>query len=86
MSEQHTVPSEPEPAEGTVGPAEPVVEETEEDEDSEEDEVDHSLDEIAKEVIAGEWGQGQEQRQKLADAGYDHIKVNEAVTRLRNNL
>jgi hypothetical protein len=98
VSEQHTVPSEPEPAEGTIGPADPEnVEQTEENEkedetegededDAKEDQIDHSLDDVANEVIRGEWGEGQEQRQRLAEAGYDHNKVREAVTRIRNNL
>jgi hypothetical protein len=57
-----------------------------EDEDEESDDVDHSLDEIAQEVLDGKWGQGQEQRQKLDEAGHNHNEVNKAVSRLRNNL
>lgn len=45
-----------------------------------------SFDEIVQEVFRGEWGQGQEQRQRLADAGYNHNEVRKAVIRLRNGL
>lgn len=65
-------------------PEVPEVEETEE--EIEDEESDTSLDTIAREVLAGEWGQGQEQRLKLSEAGHDPKKVHEAVTRIRNNL
>ena len=68
-------------------PAEEVVVVDEEKTDEDDDEVDPEIEEVAQAVIRGEWGpEGQEQRQKLADAGYDHRKVHDAVTRLRNNL
>lgn len=38
-----------------------------------------SEDEIADEVIAGAWGNGEERKQKLTDAGYDYSKVQEIV-------
>ena len=41
-----------------------------------------SVDEIAKEVIAGKWGNGTERKQKLAAAGYDADAVQEKVNAL----
>ena len=42
-----------------------------------------SIDEIAKEVLAGKWGDGDERKKKLTDAGYDYgavqNKVNEVL-------
>ena len=42
-----------------------------------------SVDEIAKEVIRGDWGNGEERKQKLTAAGYDYCvskkKVNEIL-------
>lgn len=80
--ENVVVPEEAEPAEGTVGSS--VPEETEEETDDEES--DEDLEAIAREVLAGDWGQGQEQRLKLEEAGHDHRKVQAAVTKIRNNL
>ena len=40
------------------------------------------LDEIAREVIRGDWGNGEERRQKLTAAGYDYGKVQERVDEL----
>lgn len=43
-----------------------------------------SAEEIAKEVIAGKWGSGEDRKKKLASAGYDYAtiqaKVNEMLT------
>jgi hypothetical protein len=86
--ENVVVPGPAEPAEGTVGssvpPEQPEEVEPEEDEDPDED--DSELEDVARQVINGEWGTGQEQRLKLDEAGYDHRKVEKVVTRLRNNL
>jgi N-acetylmuramoyl-L-alanine amidase CwlA len=38
--------------------------------------------EIAKEVIQGKWGNGEERKQKLTKAGYDYDKVQAEVNRL----
>ncbi len=38
-----------------------------------------SVDEIAKEVIQGKWGNGDERKQKLTAAGYDYGKVQARV-------
>lgn len=80
--ENVVVPGEAEPAEGTVGSS--VPEEKEEETDDEES--DTSLDAIAREVLAGEWGQGQARRLKLSEAGYNPKEVEAEVTRIRNNL
>lgn len=39
-------------------------------------------DDIAREVIAGEWGNGDARKKRLADAGYDPMAVQETVNRL----
>lgn len=41
-----------------------------------------SNEEIAKEILAGEWGNGDERKQKLEDAGYDY----EAVQKIVNSM
>lgn len=41
-----------------------------------------SVTEIAKEVIAGKWGNGEERKKKLASAGYDYTAVQEKVNEL----
>ena len=38
-----------------------------------------SVDEIAKEVIQGKWGNGDERKEKLAAAGYDYAAVQKRV-------
>lgn len=40
------------------------------------------IDEIAKEVIRGDWGNGDERRQKLTAAGYDYGKVQKCVNEM----
>jgi len=45
-----------------------------------------SINEIAQEVLNGEWGIGQDQRLRLAEAGYNTTEVRKETTRLRNNL
>ena len=41
-----------------------------------------SIDEIATEVIRGEWGNGSERKQRLADAGYDYSAVQGRVNEI----
>lgn len=41
-----------------------------------------SLDEIAREVIAGKWGNGEERKKKLTDAGYDYDTVQKRVNEM----
>ena len=43
------------------------------------------LTELAQQVIAGEWGTGQERRVKLSEAGYDVKAVESEVTWILNN-
>lgn len=43
-----------------------------------------SLEDVAAEVIEGKWGNGQERRQALDDAGYDPNEVKEEVVRQLN--
>lgn len=40
------------------------------------------LDKIAREVIAGKWGNGENRRRRLADAGYDYRTVQARVNQL----
>jgi hypothetical protein len=41
-----------------------------------------SVDEIAKEVIAGKWGNGQDRKDKLTAAGYNYSEIQARVTAL----
>lgn len=41
-----------------------------------------SVAEIAKEVIAGKWGNGSDRKKKLTDAGYNYSEVQKEVNRL----
>ncbi len=43
-----------------------------------------SVEELAKEVIRGDWGNGQERKDKLAAAGYDYDTVQAKVNELLN--
>lgn len=42
------------------------------------------LDEVAREVLKGEWGIGQERRLKLAEAGLDPTEVQRQIVRIVN--
>ncbi len=41
-----------------------------------------SVDAIAREVIRGDWGNGDERKQKLTAAGYDYSAVQKKVNEL----
>ena len=41
-----------------------------------------SVEEIAREVIAGKWGSGNERRTKLTEAGYSYSEVQTVVNSL----
>lgn len=73
--------------EGAIGPEDLVgVEEAAEEAKTEEDkEENNSLDEVAQQVIAGEWGVGQERRRRLSEAGHDVQEVEARVTKLLND-
>ncbi len=43
-----------------------------------------SINTVAHEVIAGQWGSGAKRQQRLASAGYDYKKVQEEVNRILN--
>lgn len=43
-----------------------------------------TVDELAHEVLKGEWGKGQDRRRRLAEAGHDATAVQVAVVRLLN--
>lgn len=49
------------------------------------EEVKKSIAEIAKEVIAGKWGNGEDRKQRLSDAGYDPAEVQAMVNELVSN-
>lgn len=44
--------------------------------------VQKSVEEIAREVIAGKWGNGSERKRRLTSAGYDYNEVQNAVNKL----
>ena len=44
-----------------------------------------SVNEVAKEVLAGKWGDGNDRRQKLTKAGYDYKEVQAEVKRLKDD-
>lgn len=44
-----------------------------------------SIEEVAKQVLAGKWGNGEERRLRLANAGYDVAKVQAKVNEMLNN-
>lgn len=41
-----------------------------------------TVDELAREVIAGKWGNGSERKRRLTEAGYDYAAVQAAVNRM----
>ena len=41
-----------------------------------------SVDELVKEVIRGDWGNGQERKEKLTAAGYDYATIQKRVNEL----
>lgn len=41
-----------------------------------------SIDTLAKEVIAGKWGNGEERKQRLTAAGYDYDVVQKRVNEM----
>ena len=41
-----------------------------------------SIDELAKEVIRGDWGNGMERKEKLTAAGYDYATVQKRVNEM----
>lgn len=41
-----------------------------------------SVTDIAKEVISGKWGNGEERKRKLANAGYDYATIQKEVSKL----
>jgi GH25 family lysozyme M1 (1,4-beta-N-acetylmuramidase) len=43
-----------------------------------------SVEEIAKEVLSAQWGNGDERKKRLTEAGYDYAAVQEAVNALLN--
>ena len=43
---------------------------------------DSRFDEIAKEVIQGKWGNGQDRKNRIIAAGYDYNEVQAAVNKL----
>lgn len=45
-----------------------------------------SVKEIAQEVIAGLWGNGEERRRRLIEAGYDYDVIQQAVNDLLNGI
>ena len=44
--------------------------------------VGKTIDELAKEVINGKWGNGEERKRRLTQAGYDYYAVQRRVNQL----
>lgn len=81
--EPEAAPTEPEPVEDAPAESEPEVVP-----DGEEAEVEAAptngllpLDQVARQVVAGSWGSGDEGRRRLVSAGYDADAVQAEVTR-----
>ena len=45
-----------------------------------------SIDELAREVIAGNWGNGQDRKNRLTSAGYDYSAVQAKVNELMGGI
>jgi hypothetical protein len=48
------------------------------------DESGLSMDELVDQIFKGKWGNGQERRNRLAAAGYNHVEVNDALVARMN--
>lgn len=90
MTEEFLENHNPEPAEGQV-PAGEFHPEPEEETNPEpepepvaEQSPTKSVNEVAKEVLAGKFGRGQIRKKRLQDAGYDVAAVSEEITRILN--
>lgn len=46
--------------------------------------VDPKVVEVAKEVVAGRWGRGNDRKKRLMDAGYDPNAVQQEVNKIFN--
>ena len=79
--EFHVVPGPAEEAEGTIHPAEDPVEELPQPEPVQET----GLDDIVGQVLAGEWGVGQDRRLRLARAGHNPNDIQKELVRRANN-
>jgi len=44
-----------------------------------------SFEEVVSQVIAGQWGKGQERRTRLEAAGYSHVRVQQELVRRMNH-
>ena len=44
--------------------------------------VGKTIDQLAREVISGKWGNGEERKRKLTNAGYDYKAVQKRVNKL----
>ena len=44
-----------------------------------------SFEEVVNQVIAGDWGKGQERRTRLEAAGYSHVRVQQELVRRMNH-
>jgi hypothetical protein len=78
MSDE-TTPAEPAEGQVPAGDFEPVVDEVVEIKN----ESGKSNEEVAREVLAGHWGRGQDRRQRLEDNGYNPDEIWDEVTNLR---
>lgn len=44
--------------------------------------VGKTIDELAREVISGKWGNGDERKRRLTNAGYDYYAIQKRVNKL----
>ena len=44
--------------------------------------VSKTIDQLAREVISGKWGNGEERKRRLTDAGYDYYAIQRRVNQL----
>lgn len=66
----------------TAEPEKPVEDQTPEPPAEQPDEPRKSVDELAREVIAGYWGNGRERADRLTEAGYDYQEVQDRVNEI----
>lgn len=51
-------------------------------EEQSEQQPEKSVNEVAKEALAGKWGRGQMRKQRLQEAGYNPAEVQEEIGRI----
>lgn len=78
-------PSEKDKPDGWIDPEDLQKEPGEDTEEIEKHPAWESVEQVAQEVIAGQWGVGQERRTSLSHAGYNVKEVEAAVKKILQN-